>query len=391
MSEKEIREAVRAEWGAAEPSPLVEERMQDAYDMIRRASVRQKGGARFKKKSPAAKWLKLRRAAFGAFGTAAAAFAILIGVGAANPALAAELPIVGGIFAQFSGKTGKEVPPSVNETVIANAAPVERKTQSTLDEDSQVQLEISEASCDGMTLNLAFRLTCKDEELNRMDTLFISSYTAGEEIVLTGNGVGLGNSFSFTPSLRATETPGVYTGVFPVHIPDDLRGAETLDVHCEVPVLRAESYPAGAEEKLPGEAQVTYLKVGWESDFSIAVDSSRIRTYTPDAEFGGVTLEKVVLGDASMEYTVTMPADMDTRAILNPLDDRGEVVSPHIRTNGGLYKDDQIKTMVVFIGAPEASAKSLTFRVAEITAAEDEPVGDLEALDLLGTYTLELE
>lgn len=389
MNEQDLREAMRTEMGNLETSPIVEEKLRAAYEQVRTAPQAKAGGRRYRQTEKI--WLKPLKAAAGALGTLAAAFVVLIGIGFANPALAAELPIIGGIFEQFRGKTGEQVPPSVNSKVIANAVPVDAVSSSVVDEASAVQIEVAEASCDGMTVNLALRMTCKDEKLNSMETTLMGSYAAGEEFSITANGVTLSNSFAYHPVFTMTETPGVYTGVLPVMLPEELRGAEKLDVHCELPTLRADSFPKNAAEKRPGDAQTKYLPVSWESDFSID-GTPDFKTYEPSVKFGGVTLEKVIVGQASIEYTVTMPAEMNSRAILNPLDDRGEVVSPHNRTNGGRYKDDEIKTIDVFISAPEHDTKTLTFRVADFVEADDETVeGDPESAELLGTYTLELD
>ena len=387
MNELDLREAIKAELSNSKTSPLVEEKLHAAYEQVRRMPEVTGSGRRYHQEERI--WLKPVKVAAGVLGTVAAAFVILIGVCFANPALAAELPLIGGIFAQFIGKTSSELPPSVNSKVIANAVPVDDNP--VIDETSMVQIEVAEASCDGMTINLALRMTCKDETVNSMDTTLSESYEPGEQFSVTANGVTLGTSFAYHPVFEMTDTPGVYTGVLPFTLPNELRDAKTLNIHCEVPTLRADSFPKDAEEKQPGDAKRKQLSANWKSDFTIEVTPD-FKTYTPNAEIGSVILEKVVVGEASIEYTVTMPVEMNTQAILNPLDDWGEVVSPHNRTNGGIYKDDEIKMMRVFISAPEHDTKTLTFRVADLDAAVDEVVlpEDLEAAELF-TYTLELD
>ena len=389
MNELDLRESIKAELSNNKTSPLVEEKLYAAYEQVRRMPEVKGGGRRYRQEERI--WLKPMKAAAGVLGTIAAAFVILLGVCFANPALAAELPLIGGIFAKFIGKTASEMPPSVNSTVIANAVPVDDNP--TNDETSDVQIEVAEASCDGMTINLALRMTCMNETVNSMDTTLSESYDMGGQFFVTANGVKLGTSFAYHPVFEMTETPGIFTGVLPFTLPNELRDAKTLNIHCEVPSLRAASFPKDAAEKLPGEAQIRRLSANWKSDFTIEVIPD-FKTYTPNAEIGSVILEKVVVGEASIEYTVTMPVEMNTQAILNPLDDRGEDFEAlrRSRTNGGVYMDDKIKTMVVHISAPEYDTKTLTFRVANLDVAVDEVVlpEDLEAAELF-TYTLELD
>lgn len=374
----EFRSIIGAEIPRHTLSPKARERVEETYRIL--------GAQR-----EASKSRRPRRAIIASLSAVAACFALLIGTNAAFPAFAEELPLIGGIFAQFNGKTGKDLPPSVTQKVIEKAVKVEPTTEPGVAANSPLKIELTEASCDGMSLNLAFAITCSNAEWNDKYTMIYESYASEELFQITANGVELGSSFCYHPVFKPSETPGVYTGIVACTLPKKLREAETLDVQCYVPCLRVDTAPDQASmEEYPGDVETAYPKTDWESSFSLPVTPT-FRTYTPNAEFGGVILERVVLGDASLECTFTLPEDWNNRTILNPLDDRGEVVSPYNRQTGGDRIGGGTKTITIFLTAPEYDTSTLTFQTIKYL---DEYLGkrdDEIDPEITGTYTLELD
>ena len=92
--EEDIKRILRAE---TTESPLIEEKMQEAYEKIRRGAVRNKK-------------THIRRI-FTGIGAAAAIMVLAVGFCAVNPALAAELPILGGVMERVQELLGfRDIP-----------------------------------------------------------------------------------------------------------------------------------------------------------------------------------------------------------------------------------------------------------------------------------------
>lgn len=102
-SDEELRQILGADLS---DSRLIGQKIQSAYDEIRERADRQRQGVREggnRRKDGAGRGrLALRRAAAG-FGVTAAVMALAVIFCAANPSLAEELPVVGGIFGKLRG------------------------------------------------------------------------------------------------------------------------------------------------------------------------------------------------------------------------------------------------------------------------------------------------
>ncbi len=394
MNEKELREAVRAEFGGAQSSQLVDRRMREAYRMLEEQENTEgfEEKEKFRKKRPLIRAMKILGSTAGGL---AAAFLILLGISVVNPALAAELPLIGGIFAQFNEKTGEDLPPSITEKVVERAVVIEPTVEPTASADETpencpLEITLQEASCDGMSLNLAFSIACSNAEWNNKYTQISEARSESEEFQVTANGVKLTSSFCYWPVFTPSETPGVYTGIVACTLPEELRGEKNLDIQCCIPSLRIDTTPDKATmESSPGDAEISSQKMDWKTSFSLEVEPT-FRTYTPNAEFGGIILSKVVLGDAALECTYIMPEDWNNRSVLHPLDDRGEIVSPDSVQTGMEHAGNGKKAITVFLSAPETETSTLTFQAIKYL---DEYLGksdDEIDPEITGTYTLEL-
>ena len=295
------------------------------------------------------------------------------------------------IFARFAGQDM----PGLNDRVVQRAEPVEIQATE-MNEASPLAFQVTEASCDGRALVLGIAAHCTDPQYEETDTVFQFHNEMGKVGTIEVNGKRLDVGAELTPAGE----PGLYSGVLYVSLPDalGLKDRQSLDVTLRCPAVRVLQFPkgtlAGTTEETRRYDQCVYsaIQTDWSASFTLDVDAS-FRTYEPNAQFGGVVLEKVVLGEAGLECTFTIPEDMDTNAVLTPLDDRGEPIYPNTRRQGGNWKEDGQKNFTMFLAAPAQETHTLTFTVVDWP---EEPgdyygTGEVDNIPVLGTYTLNLD
>lgn len=378
-NDKEFRKMVEQEVPRPELSPAAVERFEEAYRLLG------------EQKEPV--YRKKGRGWIVSLSAVAAAFVLLFGVNAAFPAFAEELPLIGGIFAQFHGKSGKETPANVNQEVIDRAVKLEPVSQagpapaaaSDPKQDCPVSISLSEASCDGLVLNLALSLTCEDQELKETARGYFGEDTTTPDeyhpFVFTANGVEMEPATDYTPFFsQSEEDPSLYTCVYSWYVPESLRGAESLEIGCSIPSLRVQVL--GSKET--GGLVEKTVQTDWKDTFTIAVDSA-FQIYSLQAELcEGVRLTEVTLGVSVLDYQVVMPADSDPQSIALPLDGQGSPLKVNARSGKITDNGDGTVTSSVHIGFSEADLSSLTFRIIQWPFEGDDP-------QVLGSYTLELD
>ena len=301
------------------------------------------------------------------------------------------------IFARFAGQDM----PGLNDRVVQRAEPVEIQATE-MNEASPLAFQVTEASCDGRALVLGIAAHCTDPQYEETDTVFQFHNEMGKVGTIEVNGKRLDVGAELTPAGE----PGLYSGVLYVSLPDamGLENRETLDVTVHFPYMRVLQFPrgylAGMTQETRKYDQCTYseIRTDWTASFTLDVDAS-FRTYELNAQFGGVVLEKVVLGEAGLECTFTIPEDMDTNAVLTPLDDRGEPIYPNTRRQGGNWKEDGQKNFTMFLAAPAKETHALTFTVVDWPEEPGDYYGTgkeggapkVSTFPVLGTYTLNLD
>lgn len=150
MNEKELREAVRAEFGGAQSSRLVDQRMREAYDMLEEQEM----GLPPKKR----RLSRVMKILGGTMGGLAAAFLVLVGLSTANPALAASIPGMESIIGFFQG--------SRQDSLVAQGGidqyvqPVASETEAKA--EPQEGLQITETYFDGQVLVAGVQITLPD-------------------------------------------------------------------------------------------------------------------------------------------------------------------------------------------------------------------------------------
>lgn len=314
-----------------------------------------------------------------------ATVALLCSVNAVFPAFAEELPLIGGIFAQFNDRTGKDVPENVNQAVIDRAEPVEVSQAPTTNADSSVNISVQEASCDGLVLNLAFSMTCTDDDLNSsLSTTFAQDTIAPDAnapFIVTANGIELESAMGNVPFFnRSEESTEIYTAVCSYYLPEELREAGKLKIVCSIPSL----YVSTNVGETAATLEEYSIPVEWDSSFSVNVEPD-YQVYTPDAELTeDVVLQEVTLGVSVLDLKITMPFGMDTRAISTPVDETGNPLDLTGYSAQVTDKGDGTQTCQIHMSFSELPGSSLTFQVVQWPAEQD-------STEALGSYTLELK
>lgn len=274
----EMREAVVAEYGAPVSSALVDRVLKETY-----ASLGD---------MPKPRPRPLRRV-FRSAGIAAAAcaagFCILIGVSAANPALAEQLPFLGNIISFLKGGG----PQSYQSPILTQGGTEEYFTPVT--GEAQNGFRVSGVYCDGKTLILGLELQAPGapEEVRCIDADL--GFLSGETELLPSRALQgrlfrtEGGSFVGTSILDLTEVN--LGGSFPLTV--TLRSA--VGKNPKLMVLEAGTY----QEK-------TYDLDQGPAAFSLQVqqDDSPVKTYDVNETQNGCTLKQVKVTPALTELSL---------------------------------------------------------------------------------------
>lgn len=312
----------------------------------------------------------------------AACMALLLTVNLAFPAFAESLPLIGGIFASFNGRTGKERPPYVNETVASHAQPINQPANPV--QGSPVDITLAEASCDGLVLSLSLSLKVNDPALN--DSLYFSEHTkiGYDQLMLSADDIVLENVSGTLALFSKGEERGFYYATLTYWIPPELNERDSLSLHLEIPGLEAVSLqePNETNQNGPfspdGKVEVfSDLDGNWAFDFQVGINSGNCRTYEPGAEFADVTLQKVTIGDAAMVVELLTPAGTDSRSLSRPVDNLGSQIAYYsIQT---VSHQDGTETHIYQCDAPSPGAVSLQFTILDWSTEE-----------IVDSYTLDI-
>lgn len=209
---------------------------------------------------------------------------------------AAAAGVFGRVFDRYTGKTGKDVPPGINDRVIENAVILpqtsvvsENEESANLSEQDDIKLDLTEYSCDGMTVSLGFSLRCTDETLNEKYTTFFPARFGPQdsetyEIWVNGEKIDGTMYYSNVPFFEATDISGMYTGIVTFLLPESQKNAEQLSVRFRISKLEAQSFPAEAKNDITmrTEDAVEYrsLDVNLEGTAIVYADAA-VKRYTP--------------------------------------------------------------------------------------------------------------
>lgn len=219
-------------------------------------------------------------------GTLAAFVAAFLIFGFTNPALASEIPLLGGLFKQSSDKT-LHISSNLQEYGLVQPVGVKAQTDNT-----QLQLTATEAYSDGSMVQVGLTLETPEEFKSSYDFLEPDQYgdtceafINGEEAVL--DGVGL-----FTKEDEA------WIGTVRLDVPESQRDAEEFKISLVLRDLRGRLNTSPKSEDIPGEFCV---------EFDLTPDRAHNSQHQTEAEDNGAKLLNVSVTPAQIILTVEKP------------------------------------------------------------------------------------
>lgn len=298
MNERdEVREAVKTEFGVTVSTAQIDRRLQETYASLGEMPQAKKTNAR-----RVLKWVG------GGLGSAAAAFLVLLGVSAANPAFAANLPVMQSIISFFrGGSAGFYQDPVIMEGGIE---PYVKTVADTAQQDSAVQ--VTETYCDGKTLVASVKVTLPQakEEYRRLQAEF--ELTAGETPI-TDYWAGNYNSATSLAMARVDDTSYVGSIVLDV---EKLNLPETFTLHAVLNTLTAVDDKLmvldPADEKDGSSYRQKTYPLEWQpqtASTEVKNDPSLQKVYEVGKTQNGCTLEKITATPALTQIDVACDRD----------------------------------------------------------------------------------
>ena len=225
---------------------------------------------------------------FGGLAVAVGAVALL---GVANPALAAKLPVIGGLFQTvntdaktYGGQHLDDIPQALEMGETAASA------------HSEGTLTLQRAYSDGYDIQMAFTVEAP-ESWKAYDGVSVSN---GRRCEATVNGVAIQppNSLSMN---GFTDVDGVPTATLRLVLPEELEGQESYDVAVTVKGIQ------GWKAKPEGGSEPTDLPDEFQIHTKVAADLAHEIRFTSDAEDNGAKVLAVSATPSRTVVTVEQP------------------------------------------------------------------------------------
>ena len=314
----EIRESVRAEYGATVSSKLVDDRLKETYESLGvMARAQKRSGNR------ALKW------AGGLAGGLAAAFAVTVGVSAANPAFAASIPGMQGIVSFLKGGP-------VSNSLIDGGGVDQFITPLAKPEEEQ-QLRITETYYDGGTLILGMELRLENapETYRQLDcACSLTAKVGGQETAIDREGR---QPAGRTPQCRMVRTDeATYVGSITLDaawldLPD------AFDLTVKLDKVTAIDTKLFVLSEVGGYTEKTYdvdLE-NVEAACTVEADPSLQRVYAVNETKNGCTLKQIVSTPALTQIGIALEED---GVVMFAYDDEGKELTG-MPQYGGDYKN----------------------------------------------------
>ncbi len=219
-------------------------------------------------------------------GTLTAFVAAFLIFGFTNPALASEIPLLGGLFKQSSEKT-VHISSNLQEYGLVQPVGVTAQT-----DDAELKLTATEAYSDGNMVQVGLMLETPEEFQSDYDFLEPDQYgdtceasINGEKAIL--NGVGL-----------FTEEDGVWISTVRMDVPESQQEAEKFEISLVLRDLQGKSNSSPESEDIPGEFRL---------EFDLTPDLAHNSRYQTEAEDNGAKLLDVSVTPAQIILTVEKP------------------------------------------------------------------------------------
>ncbi len=337
MNEKELREAVRAEFGGIKPSALVDRKMRAAYASLGempKPRAREKKG----KTSPLVRAFRTAGIALGGF---CAAFLILIGLSAANPAIAAGVPFLGDILDFIQGKNR-----NIDSLLSGNG--VADHLNPVVSQPDEPGFRIAETYYDGEVLVLTTALTLPEapEEYRELSPEFQFSFSAG--------GKSLSPAWNSRRNWSMLRAEGAtYVGSATLYLKDEVL-PDAFDLTVGFSSLAAIDTQLMVLDSSSGTYQPKTYQLDPPEPFSCPVkkDESLRKIYEVNKTLNGCTVEGITVTPALTEIRVDTEKDGITIFVYdsqgNPLEPIGQLSHSSERLYRTLDKDETAVTVKFF-------------------------------------------
>lgn len=324
MNEQDLREAMRTEMGNLETSPIVEEKLRAAYEQVRTAPQAKAGGRRYRQTEKI--WLKPLKAAAGALGTLAAAFVILVGVSAANPALAAAIPGMESIIGFFSRQ---EYGLATQGGVEQYLQPVDSQPGQTAAETVQRGLQVKESYYDGEVLILGVQVTFPDapKEYRELYGEYNLQFTDGEKVLSPAYQVARESEDSVFQRI-SEDTYVSQLILYPkegnqLDLPDHFTMTVGFENFKALDPLHMVLAPGTDPEERVYISQEYPLELPETAEVSVARTEELLKTYDVQETENGCTLQQVIVTPVWTEVKIDT-AESDEPIIMLAYDGKGE-------------------------------------------------------------------
>lgn len=329
----EMRESVRAEYGATVSSKLVDDRLKETYAHLGvMAKAEKRRGHRV------LKW------AGSLAGGLAAAFAVMVGVSTANPAFAASIPGMESIVSVLKGGP-------VSSDLITKGAVDEFVQPVAAQEEKEFQ--ITETYYDGKTLVLGLKLTLADAPEGYRQLMADFALTAradGKEISLPVEDFQT-YDWRMTRRDESTFVGSLTLDTTKLDLPEafdlTVKLGSLTAVDTKLMVLSKDNKSYGYEEKT---YEVDFAPA--ESTCAVQADPDLQKVYAVNETQNGCTLKQVVSTPALTEIDIA--CEEDGIAML-AYDDEGKELT-------GMYKYGQESFETRYYTALKKDAKNVTVK-----------------------------
>lgn len=226
-----------------------------------------------------------------AAGAVAAAFLMLFGVNAMNPAFAEELPLIGSLFTLMNTQT--MTPMGGNVGTYQGAA---RKVNvaAAAKEDTGYGLTVDEAFCDGKYIYATLSLSVPEEAEDYMVVSFKGNWDSDYRFLIGGKEAKEVN-------YAADKRQGGTAIAVVLEAPAGVKDGETFTVSCEANKVY------GLDQDYHSNGKYDTIETGFTVDFPVTVDLSRNTNADVQAMDNGVKLYSVERTPGYFKVDMEMP------------------------------------------------------------------------------------
>lgn len=281
---------------------VVEQKCQEAYKLVRENEA---SPVRKKKHLAAKICLPI-----------AASFALVMGIGFANPAFAAQIPIVKNVFQMFKTET---VLNSKDDLVTGDqgkyAKSVSQTASSNVDTENGVNIKAQQYSCDGTNLYVTYSATVSNPQLVNCDSIMINILKQNKES-LNGQEIHPDQALCLQKTKDGSFVAMQHYDLTTIpNLPDKFNVSVKINglvgMNSKIQVAKTNS------NVLTGTgSKETPIDGTWSFSFEVTKDTSHDKIYTVSQVKNGVKLNKVILTPGTTEIEYVIPDSMNGSAVV---------------------------------------------------------------------------